>query len=64
MTKTEANRMRRLELEDAELRAQHLRHIEVYREQSLELIELRAKLEHIREIAAWTADTAGDTTAA
>ena len=61
MTKREQDKLRRLELENAELRAQHMRHIEVYREQSLELIELRATLQQIREITAWTADTAGDT---
>lgn len=59
MTKAEQTRMRRLELENAELRAQHMRHIDVYRQQSTELIELRAQLQLLREIAAWTADTAG-----
>lgn len=63
MTKAEEARMRRLELENAQLRAQHMRHIEVYREQSTELIELRAQLQLIREITG-CADTDGDTPAA
>lgn len=63
MTKAEAAKLRRLELENAELRAQHLRHIEVYREQSIELIELRAQLQLLREIAG-CADTTGQPPAA
>ena len=51
MTKSEAARLRRLELENAELRAQHLRHIEVYRDQNIELIELRAQMKLLQEIA-------------
>lgn len=38
MTARERAYIRRLELENEQLRAQHLRHIDVYREQSLELI--------------------------
>lgn len=51
MTAKEKTKMRRLELENEQLRAQHARHIEVYRDQALELIELRAKLELLRELA-------------
>ena len=51
MTAKEKAKLRRLELENEQLRAQHARHIEVYRDQSLELIELRAKLELLRELA-------------
>lgn len=51
MTAKEKAKMRRLELENEQLRAQHTRHIEVYRDQALELIELRAKLELLRELA-------------
>lgn len=50
MTKAEIARMRRLELENAELRRQVDKHIEVYREQALELIELRATLQLLREL--------------
>ena len=51
MTARERAYVRRLELENEQLRAQHARHIEVYRDQSLELIELRAKLDLLRELA-------------
>lgn len=51
MTAKEKTKMRRLELENEQLRAQHTRHIEVYRDQALELIDLRAKLELLREVA-------------
>jgi len=51
MTARERAYVRRLELENEQLRAQHTRHIEVYRDQSLELIELRAKLDLLRELA-------------
>jgi len=50
MAKAEIARLRRLELENAELRRQVDKHIEVYREQSLELIELRATLQLLREL--------------
>lgn len=50
MTKAEIARMRRLELENAELRRQVDKHIEVYREQALELVELRATLQLLREL--------------
>lgn len=42
MTKREMANLRRLELENSELRDQVKRHIEVYRDQAIELIELRA----------------------
>lgn len=42
--------MRRLELENAELRAQLDKHLEVYRGQAIELIELRARLELLQEL--------------
>ena len=51
MTAKEKAKLRRLELENEQLRAQHTRHIEVYRDQSLELIELRAKLTLLLELA-------------
>ena len=38
MTKTEQTRMRRLELENAELRAQLARQFDIYREQAWELV--------------------------
>ena len=50
MTAKEQAKLRRLELENEQLRQQHLRHIEVYRDQSLELIELRAQIQLLREI--------------
>jgi hypothetical protein len=51
MTALEKAKLRRLELENEQLRAQHARHIEVYRDQAVELIELRAKLDLLREVA-------------
>ncbi len=53
MTAKEKAKLRRLELENEQLRAQHTRHIEVYRDQALELIELRAKLELLREVVGY-----------
>lgn len=50
MTRSEHARLRRLELERDELRRQCDRHIEVYREQALELIELRTTLQLLREL--------------
>lgn len=50
MTKAEQARLRRLELENAELRRQCDKHIEVYRDQALELIELRTRLQVVREL--------------
>ena len=51
MTAKEALKARRLELENAELRQANDRHFAVYREQSIELIELRAQLALLREVA-------------
>lgn len=51
MTARERAYVRRMELENEQLRAQHAKHIEVYRDQALELIELRAKLDLLREVA-------------
>ena len=51
MTAKEKAKLRRLELENEQLRAQYTRYIEVYRDQALELIELRAKLDLLREVA-------------
>lgn len=50
MTAKEALKVRRLELENAELRKVNDRHIEVFRDQAIELIELRARLELLREV--------------
>jgi len=51
MTARERAYVRRLELENAQLRAQNDKHIDIYREQTVELIELRAKLDLLREVA-------------
>lgn len=50
MNARERAHVRRLELENAELREQIAKHIEVYRDQAIELIELRARVELLREI--------------
>lgn len=50
MTTKEQAKLRRLELENEQLRQQHMRHIEVYRDQSIELIDLRAQIQLMREI--------------
>lgn len=50
MTTKEALKVRRLELENAELRQRNDQHIAVFRDQAIELIELRAKLELLREV--------------
>lgn len=57
MTKSEYTRLRRLELENAELRRQSDRHMEVYREQAMELIELRTTLQLLRELIGQQPDT-------
>ena len=41
----------RLEIENAELRASNSRHMDVYRDQAIELIELRTKLAMCRQFA-------------
>lgn len=50
LTASDRAKLRRLELENAELRQVNARHIDVYREQLVELIELRAKLQLMREL--------------
>lgn len=50
MTAKEQAKLRRLELENAELRRQVSKHIEVYRDQAIELIELRAKIDALRDV--------------
>jgi hypothetical protein len=50
LTASDRAKLRRLELENAELRQANARHIEVFREQALELIELRATLQLMREL--------------
>jgi hypothetical protein len=50
MTAKEKTKMRRLELENEQLRAAVEKHFSVYREQSIELIELRSQLQLLREL--------------
>lgn len=50
MNSKEQAKMRRLEIENDQMRAQIARHICVYGDQSFELIELRAQLQLLREI--------------
>lgn len=50
MTASERAKMRKLELENAELRARVAKDAEVWRDQALELIDLRARLELLGEI--------------
>ena len=50
MTKREQASMRKLELENSQLRDQIQRHIEVYRDQAIELIELRSTIGLLREL--------------
>lgn len=45
MTRKEKLAFDRLEIENKQLRASNNRHLEVYRDQALELIELRTKFE-------------------
>ena len=49
MNQKEAAKLRRLEVENEELRRMNLRHIEVYRDQALELIDLRTRLRLVEE---------------
>ena len=56
MTKAEQRKMRRLEIKIEEQQAAILRHLEVYREISLENLELRSRIAHIEEIALALAD--------
>jgi hypothetical protein len=50
MTAKESLKVRRLELENAELRSANEKHFQVYRDQAIELIELRAQLALLREV--------------
>lgn len=50
MTAKDRARMRRLEIENEELRRMNDRHIEVYRENIIELIDLRATVQLLREM--------------
>jgi hypothetical protein len=50
MTKKEATYLRKLEIENAMLREQNTKHMQVYSTQIIELIELRAKLQTCREV--------------
>ena len=50
MNAKERATMRRLELENQQLREQVAKHIEVYRDQLIELIELRATVDLLREL--------------
>ena len=50
MTAKDRARMRRLALENEELRRHNDTHIRVFRDQALELIELRATVQLLREI--------------
>lgn len=49
MNQKEATKLRRLEVENDELRRMNLRHIDVYREQACELIDLRTRLRLVEE---------------
>lgn len=48
MTAKERQRMQRLEIENRELRERVAKDVDVWRDQALELIELRAKMELVR----------------
>ncbi len=50
MNAKEFARLRRLELENEELRKAIEKHLDVYRDQAIELIDLRAKLNLLREM--------------
>jgi hypothetical protein len=50
MNAKESAKLRRLELENFELRVRNDKHIRVYGDMCVELIELRAKLELLKEI--------------
>ena len=49
MTKQEQQKMRRLELENEQLRQLNNRHIDVYRDMVIEMIELKTKLQLIED---------------
>lgn len=48
MTAKERQRMQRLEIENRELRERVAKDVDVWRDQALELIELRARMELVR----------------
>lgn len=48
MTKKEQQRMRRLELENEQLREQHANHMRIYGDNLIEIIELKATIELIK----------------
>ena len=50
MTKSEQRKMRKLEIDIEQYKAALHRHMDVYREISLENIQLRARIEHIEEV--------------
>ena len=50
MTRAEQNKMKKLEIENSVLRAQNSKHLDVYREQITELIELRARNELVNHL--------------
>jgi hypothetical protein len=50
MTKQEQKIHRRLEIRCEELERANRRHMEVYREQSIEIVELRAALREVTEL--------------
>ena len=50
MTAKEKQRMERLEIENRELREKCDKHVEIYREQLYEIVEMRAKLELIESV--------------
>jgi hypothetical protein len=51
MNRKEQLAFNRLEVENAELRASNSRHLEVYRDQAIELIDLRTKLAMVRQLS-------------
>lgn len=50
MKQSEKRYVRRLEIALSEYEARHRKDMEVYREQSLEIIDLRARLTNIKEL--------------
>ena len=49
MTAKESAKLRRIEVENEELRIMNLKHIDVYRDQAMELIDLRTRLRLVEE---------------
>lgn len=50
MTQAEKNKMLKLAIENAELRKQNSKHMDVYRENICELIDLRARNELVNQL--------------